>query len=39
MSWLLLPRLRPFVALAAVASLLLNLVLVVPSLYLSLIHI
>ena len=33
MNWLLLPRLRPFVALAATASLLLNLALVVPSLY------
>ncbi len=33
MDWLALPRLRPFVALAALASLLLNLALLVPSLY------
>jgi PrtD family type I secretion system ABC transporter len=33
MNWLLLTRLRPFVLLAAAASLLLNLALVVPSLY------
>jgi PrtD family type I secretion system ABC transporter len=33
MNWLLLPCLRPFIALAALASLLLNLALVVPSLY------
>jgi PrtD family type I secretion system ABC transporter len=33
MNWLLSPRIRPFIALAAGASLLLNLALVVPSLY------
>ncbi len=33
MNWLLLPPLRPFILLAASASLLLNLALVVPSLY------
>lgn len=33
MNWLLAPQIRPFITLAAVASLLLNLALIVPSLY------